>query len=37
LSTWEQYRWQIQGMLDFVAFYQMPMVSSPRLHVHDIS
>jgi len=28
LSTWEQYRWQIQGMLDFASFFQMPMVGS---------
>jgi alpha-glucosidase len=28
LSTWEQYRWQIQQMLDFASFFQMPMVGS---------
>ena len=31
LSTWEQYRWQIQGMLDFASFFQMPMASFFRL------
>ena len=31
LSTWEQYRWQIQGMLDFASFFQMPMVSFLQL------
>jgi hypothetical protein len=33
LSTWEQYRWQIQGMLDFAAFFQMPMVGFLRFEV----
>jgi len=28
LSTWNLYRNSIQGMLDFAAFYQMPMVGS---------
>jgi alpha-glucosidase len=28
LSTWEQYRWQIQQMLDFASFFQIPMVGS---------
>lgn len=28
LSTWKLYRQSIQGMLDFAAFYQMPMVGS---------
>ncbi|KAF2725593.1 glycoside hydrolase family 31 protein [Polychaeton citri CBS 116435] len=28
LSTWEQYRVSIQGMLDFSAIYQMPIVGS---------
>ncbi|KAF8434001.1 glycosyl hydrolases family 31-domain-containing protein [Terfezia claveryi] len=28
LSTWEQYRFQIAGMLNFAAIYQMPMVGS---------
>lgn len=28
LSTWEQYRLQIAGMLNFAAFFQMPMVGS---------
>ncbi|KAF4630907.1 hypothetical protein G7Y89_g7226 [Cudoniella acicularis] len=28
LSTWELYRNSIQGMLDFAAVYQMPMVGS---------
>jgi alpha-glucosidase len=28
LSTWEQYRQSIQGMLDFASFFQMPMVGS---------
>lgn len=28
LSTWEQYRWSIQQMLDFASFFQMPMVGS---------
>ena len=28
LSTWELYRQSIQGMLDFAAFFQMPMVGS---------
>ncbi|KAF8424825.1 alpha-glucosidase [Tirmania nivea] len=28
LSTWEQYRFQIAGMLNFAAIYQIPMVGS---------
>ena len=28
LSTWAQYRYQIAGMLNFAAFFQMPMVGS---------
>ena len=28
LSTWEQYRLQIAGMLNFAAFFQVPMVGS---------
>lgn len=28
LSTWEEYRWSIQQMLDFASFFQMPMVGS---------
>ncbi|KAF2452397.1 putative alpha-glucosidase [Lineolata rhizophorae] len=28
LSTWEKYRQSIQGMLDFSALYQVPMVGS---------
>ncbi|KAF8455795.1 glycosyl hydrolases family 31-domain-containing protein [Kalaharituber pfeilii] len=28
LSTWEQYRFQVAGMLNFAAFYQMPLVGS---------
>jgi alpha-glucosidase len=28
LSTWEQYRWQIQQMLNFASLFQIPMVGS---------
>jgi alpha-glucosidase len=37
LSTWEQYRWQIQGMLDFASFFQMPFVGSDICGTYYVS